>query len=219
MVIVIAALGLITLGETNANALAEASSAPATSQPAAAEAPVDPVQAVARPPARHSCLEPLADGKPVVSLSLREKRAVLEHSCSRWSAAPVKLRRVRVVEELPADGDGVGRARVEFDVPEQDSVQRAVAIGDEVSINAQVVGLGPGIVLFDIDGSLAAATDGRPIDEWRMIYHSRFGVPTPSKSGGGGGGKGAVKRPGKTAKAPHKAKRVAKPAAKGKKKK
>ena len=137
-----------------------------------------------------------------------QRLLVIEHSCATWSVNPVPLRGVRVVEAIQGGAQGELRSRLSFDKPGQEPVLYEVGIGDRLSGGARVVGMVPGIVLIDVDGVLTVATDGTVVEDWRMVYHSRFGVPAPSK--GGGAGSVARKPSAKAAKTtPKAAKRLA----------
>lgn len=156
------------------------------------------------------CLRALQQGRSPARITVQDSNVVVEHSCSRWGVQPVPLRGVQVVdvaEEMEQSEDAI--SHLLFRYPDREPIYRSVQVGDILSDDARVVGMAPGIVLVDVGGVLAVATDGRQVGEWRMIYSSRFGVPVPSSGGGGG----QVKRkPGQPqAKVAPQAKRLADP--------
>ncbi|MBN2361540.1 MAG: hypothetical protein JXR83_18960 [Deltaproteobacteria bacterium] len=132
------------------------------------------------------CLAPLARRKQAVMVRRDEKGVVVDHSCSSWGVAPLVMRNILVTATYEGDGDSFDSARLAFKSGEQITRSHLVSIGDRMNGGAIVVAVGPGVVLFDAQGKLVAATDGMAIKMWRMVWHSGFVLSSDAAGSGAG---------------------------------
>ncbi|MFH1809763.1 MAG: hypothetical protein ABIJ09_13530 [Pseudomonadota bacterium] len=99
----------------------------------------------------------------------------IEHICPLWSR-PLQLQGVKVLATDLDEDAGAPVAVLRVELAHQSAFERRVRVGDRVGERWVVVAAGDGIVLFDDEGTLLAALDGRPVVQWRLTWHSPFSV-------------------------------------------
>jgi hypothetical protein len=144
-----------------------------------------------------SCLHHHAAERAVISLRREGPRVTVEHICASWQA-PLQIEGVRVLATDLAEDAGPAVAVLLVEQHGQAPFERRVQVGDRVGERWVVVAARDGIVLFDGGGTLLAALDQRPVAEWRLTWHSPFGVAGLSAPPVAAPPAGAVK-PGKVA--------------------